>query len=697
MDLLVENGHMEWQGSLRATYDKYLHPSVIDYKTKDMWKMAHEGEIVDLFQFETAQGRMTIQATKPTSLTELAISNSLMRLMSDVGGRTPMETFVHYKEDINEWFREMDRYNLTPSEQQILKEQLLKRYGVAESQESIMLLSMHPKIANFTIGEANALRKAVAKKNPKVLEEVKTLFFEKGRKVGTSENMLRYVWEVQIGRQIGYSFSQLHTVAYSVIAVQEMNLAYHFPVLYWNTACLTVNAGAQEDLFDEDEVSFTESAAIIEEVNEDDVGEEDDDDEEVPTKEKKKIKTRSTNYGKISAAIGAMQSRGIQIDLPDINYSQFSFTPDEINNRIVYGIKGIARIGDELAREIIANRPYKSMEDFLNKVKINKTQMINLIKAGAFDALEKKPREMILRSYISRTADLKKRVTLQNMNMLIDRGLVPEQYALQAAVYKFNKYIKKYEKDYRYYTMNDSALEFYNKVGFNPDALVAIGESICLKKEFWEQIYRRQMDIARGWIRENSATILEQLNNSIFQEAWEKYGKGNISRWEMESVSFYYNDHELANVNRSLYEISNFFDLPTEPQIESTFTFKGRTFPRFRLTRIIGTVLDKNQTRNSITLLTPEGVVTVKIWKPQFVKYNKQISGKDPDTGKKKILEKSWFSRGTKLMITGFRRGDQFVPKIYSKHKYTVPFYRIDEVNEDGTLVMSSERAGEEN
>jgi DNA polymerase-3 subunit alpha len=83
------------------------------------------------------------------------------------------------------------------------------------------------------------------------------------------------------------------------------------------------------------------------------------------------------------------------------------------------------------------NRPYKSVEDFMERIKISKPQMVNLIKSGAFDSFGK--REEIMREYIDSVSDTKKRITLQNMKMLIDFGLIPDKYDMVRRVYNFTK------------------------------------------------------------------------------------------------------------------------------------------------------------------------------------------------------------------------------------------------------------------
>ena len=85
------------------------------------------------------------------------------------------------------------------------------------------------------------------------------------------------------------------------------------------------------------------------------------------------------------------------------------------------------------------------------------------------------------------------------------------------------------------------------------------------------------------------------------------------------------------------------------------FTQHGKNqYPKFALSRICGTVLDRDKNKHTITLLTEYGVVTLKMYSGQFSFYDKTISANDEETGTKVVLEESWFKRGSKLMITGF-------------------------------------------
>ena len=209
----------------------------------------------------------------------------------------------------------------------------------------------------------------------------------------------------------------------------------------------------------------------------------------------------------------------------------------------------------------------------------------------------------------------------------------------------------------------------------------------------WDKIYKKEMEPVKIEIKENPA-ILEDLNNKLFEEVWNKYASGNISKWEMDSVCFYRNAHELAHIDKERYNISNYNELAEEPIIDKVWTTKdGKEIPIFQLTRICGTVIDKNKIKNLVTLLTDNGVVGVKIYRAQFSKYDKQISVKNELTGKKTIIERSWFKRGNKLMLSGIRRGDNFVPKVYKNGLFEFPIELITSIDENGIIEVAGERA----
>ena len=361
----------------------------------------------------------------------------------------------------------------------------------------------------------------------------------------------------------------------------------------------------------------------------------------------------------------------------------------------VFGIKGISRINNDLAKAIIDNRPYKSLNDFLNKVKINKVSTVNLIKAGCFDGLEGKDRIQIMKDYIDSISDKKKRLTLQNMQMLIRENCIPNEYINQVHVFNFNKYLKNF-KSLINYILDERAMNFYEKK-YDMDLISQDDKgNFVIKQNDWDKIYKKEMAGIKEELKTNE-DILNNLNKKLFDAMWNKYAEGSISKWEMDSVNFYYHQHELAHIDKERYHIKDYNELPEEPEVETVWTTKdGKEIPIFKLNRICGTVIDKNKTKNIVMLLTDSGVVSVKIYRAQFSKYDKQISVKDEVTGKKTIIERSWFKRGNKLMIAGIRRGDNFVPKVYksSNGLFEYPIELITDIDNEGLITVAGERAG---
>ena len=174
LKLLLEDGLIEWQGTLYDTYRKYLHPDVLEYDDKEMWAKVGKNEIPDLFQFDTQVGLECARKVKPENLIELTLANSVMRLMGE--GERPIDRFVRFKNNINEWYDEMEKEGLTKEEQELAKKVLGQSYGCSIEQETLMIGAM--EIAGFSLKEANALRKVISKKITKKIPEMKELFLK---------------------------------------------------------------------------------------------------------------------------------------------------------------------------------------------------------------------------------------------------------------------------------------------------------------------------------------------------------------------------------------------------------------------------------------------------------------------------------------------------------------------------------------
>ena len=136
-----------------------------------------------------------------------------------------------------------------------------------------------------------------------------------------------------------------------------------------------------------------------------------------------------------------MTTYGVTIHLPDINKSKLTFSPNIEENSIYYGLKGISKINDTITENIILSRPYNSLQDLINKVKLTKPQIISLIKSGAFDSFGE--RQQIMKNYIFSISGTKNKLTLQNVQMLIGYELLPPELDFERRIFNFNKYIKK--------------------------------------------------------------------------------------------------------------------------------------------------------------------------------------------------------------------------------------------------------------
>ena len=693
LDLLCEYNYIEQQSTLKETYMKYLGIYNLERESKEMWEMVHNHEIQSLFQMEKQSGIQGIALTKPTSVDDLAVLNSVIRLMpQSKDDEQPLVKYARFKHDINFWYNEMRQYGLKDEDRELLEPIVGLAYGICESQEKFMQLVQLPECGGFDLTWADRLRKSIAKKNPAEYEQLTKEYFERVEKRELNRNLCNYVWNVLVATSRGYGFNASHTLAYSIVALQEMNLAYRFPIIFWNCACLITDSGGAEQEEDEDGGIYMDAEEEVVDIYE---PEDFDEYEYVDAPDKKtkvkKKRAKSTDYKKIATAIGKMMQEGIQVMPPNINTSSYTFTPDVENNQIIFGLSGILNVGEDVIKDTIASRPYISPRDYLNRVKPKRQAMISLIKGGAFD--EMMDRRLCMAWYIWETCDKKKRLTLQNMGGLLKYNIISdenEDIIMGKRIYEFTRYLKLVCKNDKItYRLDERAINFLSEI--NCDNLIfQKNEEFHIKCKDWDNVYQKWMNIFRNWITAHKDEALENLNNAIFMEDWNKYAIGTISAWEMESLCFYYHEHELEDANYGKYGITDFFNLPEEPIVDRSFVKGGKTINLFKLTKICGTCIAKDKNKSTVTLLTPEGVVTVKFRKGHFALFDKQISSKNSE-GVKKILEKSWFNRGHMIMVQGFRSGDQFIAKSYA-NSIGHTLYKIISIDSQGDLTLTSER-----
>lgn len=505
-----------------------------------------------------------------------------------------------------------------------------------------------------------------------------------------SKNLVNYVWNVLISTQRGYGFNKSHTLAYSIVGLQELNLAYKYNPIFWTCANLIVDSGS-----------------LDEDVND------------------------ATNYGKMAMAISSAQKEGVAITNPLINEAEFGFAPDVNNDRIIFGLKGINGINTDISKQIIANRPYKSMEHFADifldqhftgnydeKGKpimkpsiIKPAQMVMLIKAGCFTELHHPDRQKTLEWYLQNYVySPTKKLTMTHFNKLVEKHLVPNGLIDTVRVKQLVDYIlddegfyqyyidpnkKPLKRGYhdRYYILDEISQPKY-QMFFTENPIVGtehgyfiVSEKLLLKEA------ESYLDAFKTWM--SSPNTLNDYNLSCFLDVWEKYATGNEAKWSMQALTYYDNEHELEYLDEDYYGIVNFFDLPEEPEAYDYYTRyingEAKRFPKYKISRIAGTVLNADNNHHVVSLLTKYGVVNVKVNKGKYAFYNKRITSTD-ENGNNSVIEEPWFKRGTLLMVCGIRREDQFFPTIYQETIYKHTINRILEV--DGTkAVVQVERA----
>ena len=675
-ELLLKYGKIKWQGSIRATYNQYLHPDKLDYTTKEMWDDCSEGKITDLFQFITPVGGKCIRKIQPHSLEEMANANSLMRITVE-DGIQPVDKFLAYKQDRSLWYKELDQYGVTnPDEIKALEKVLNYCYGCPSMQEDVMELCMEPKIAGFSLADADKARKIIAKKKSEDVAGLKEKFYNSVKSHGNSINVANYVWEQCIKPQLAYSFSRNHVMPYSAEALQEMNLFYHYPPVYWNCATMIVNAGLANGTSD----------------NEEDTS------------------SKTTDYGKIAKSIYRAKEGGVIVKAPSINDSELIFSPHEQDNSILFGLGAISGINNDVTSQILSNRPYTSFVDFYNKNAykgslVTKSKFIQLIKAGCFDEFEP-DRRIVMRQYFVLSTPNVTSLAMNNIGQ-IKAARVPIPKSI-IGPYNFRKYVC--NKQFKYgnhpefksktlYWLDQKALKYFENhckssmvegvdYWFEDDRWVIVDKSL-------EKLLTPSIETLKDYI--NTPEFLDKFNKArAKQNMIESVDGLDVNRWSLDSCSFYSKQHEYADVDAVKYNITPFEQLPEEP-VFITQSFKGREWKQFSLSQIMGVVLARNDNNHIVTILDyHDNVVNAKFDGGLYAYMKQQISVINPD-GSKTVTDKSWFTRGQGLILTGYRYGDDFRIKNYNRSVFPYKVIRVDGINDDGSLELTTERNVEEN
>lgn len=306
-----------------------------DPKVLSMFTVA---QTLGIFQFESQGMRNFLKELKPTKFDDLIAANALFR----PGPMNEIPTYIHNKHN------EKDVEYLSPLLEDILK----PTYGTIVYQEQVMQIVQ--KIAGFSLGEADNLRRAMSKKKMKVMEDGRKEFIfgkededgniliEGAIRRGVGEDIANKIYDLMIDFA-KYAFNKSHSAAYSLVAMRTAWLKYYYPVEFL--------------------------AALISSV--------------------------MGNTSQLSLYIEEARRLDIKIEAPDINYSLDKF--DVKDNSIIYGLKAIKNVGTNLIEQTIISRnengKFKSFRDFVERIyakdksAINKRSIESLIKAGAFTSL----------------------------------------------------------------------------------------------------------------------------------------------------------------------------------------------------------------------------------------------------------------------------------------------------------------------
>lgn len=297
----------------------------VDLNDKETYELYSRGDTAALFQFESDGMQKHLKDLKPTRFEDLIAMNALYR----PGPMQYIPDFVNRKHG-----RQKIEYDL-PIMEEILKE----TYGITVYQEQVMLLSR--KMAGFTRGQSDSLRKAMGKKKIAEMAKLKEEFVKGCEANGLAKDKVLKVWK-DWEEFAKYAFNKSHATCYSYLSYQTAYLKTHYPAEF-------MAANLSRNLHDI-----------------------------------KKITQYTNEANRI----------GISVLRPDVNESllKFSVTGDKI---IRFGMAAIKGVGGAAVENIIEERtkngPFKSPFDFVKRVNlrsVNKRSIEALIWAGAFDGFE---------------------------------------------------------------------------------------------------------------------------------------------------------------------------------------------------------------------------------------------------------------------------------------------------------------------
>ena len=347
---------------IKENYGIEIDINNISLSDEKVYELLQKGETIGVFQLESRGMRNLLRDIKPEKFEDLIAVLALYR----PGPLGRLESYIKRKRG-----EEKVEY-MHPALEPILSE----TYGVIIYQEQVMEIAH--RLAGFTLGQADVLRRAMGKKKPEVMEEQREIFVKGAVERGIPENVAIEIFE-DMAKFAEYGFNKSHSAAYAFVSFQTAYLKAYYPKEYMASLLTSVK--------------------------------------------------NSTT--KLSKYIAEAKRIGIKILPPDVNESvvDFTVTPQGIR----FGLSAIKNVGESVAEAIVEERSrgkFKSIFDFIKRLSsrvINKRALESLIKSGAFDSFGYSRRALLENiDKILESAQVMKRTHIGQVS-LIDLESLPHE------------------------------------------------------------------------------------------------------------------------------------------------------------------------------------------------------------------------------------------------------------------------------
>ncbi|MBS70322.1 MAG: DNA polymerase III subunit alpha [Rhodobiaceae bacterium] len=303
---------------------KSIDITSIDFEDEKTLKLFRDGETSGVFQFESSGMKDLLVKAHPNNFEDLIALIALFR-------PGPMENIPQYLESKNTDIEIEDLHEL-------INPIIADTYGVIIYQEQVIQIAQ--KLAGYSLGEADLLRRAMGKKIKSEMDAQRDKFINGASSNGVDAKKAEYIFDL-VDKFAGYGFNKAHSAAYALIAFQTAYLKANYPLAFMS-ALLTLDIG---------------------------------------------------NIDKVSSIISETKRMKIEILPPSINYSSHDFLIE--GESIRFSLSSIKNVGAQAVENICTERskngPYADIQDFISRIDshfVNKRALEGLIMAGAFDEIE---------------------------------------------------------------------------------------------------------------------------------------------------------------------------------------------------------------------------------------------------------------------------------------------------------------------